>query len=42
VRCAAADALFVEAGKAHHFEAMTPDFAAWVVFWGPDGGEAAA
>jgi mannose-6-phosphate isomerase-like protein (cupin superfamily) len=39
VACAAGDALFVEAGVAHRFEAMSPDFALWVVFWGPDGGE---
>jgi hypothetical protein len=41
VACAAHDVLFVEAGVAHRFEAMSPDFAAWVMFWGPDGGEAA-
>jgi mannose-6-phosphate isomerase-like protein (cupin superfamily) len=34
------DVLFVEAGAAHRFEAFTSDFAAWVIFWGPDGGEA--
>jgi len=39
VACAAGDALFVEAGVAHRFEGMSPDFALWVVFWGPDGGE---
>jgi mannose-6-phosphate isomerase-like protein (cupin superfamily) len=32
-------ALFVLAGKAHRFENFTPDFATWVVFWGPQGGE---
>ncbi|MBU3748834.1 MAG: cupin domain-containing protein [Burkholderiaceae bacterium] len=32
-------ALFVPAGKAHRFESFTPDFATWVVFWGPQGGE---
>ena len=36
------DALFVAAGVAHRFEAMSEDFAAWVVFWGPAGGERAA
>jgi len=41
VACATGDALFVEAGVVHRFEAMSPDFALWVVFWGPDGGEAA-
>jgi mannose-6-phosphate isomerase-like protein (cupin superfamily) len=39
VACAAHDVLFVEAGVAHRFENMSPDFAAWVMFWGPDGGE---
>jgi mannose-6-phosphate isomerase-like protein (cupin superfamily) len=30
---------FVPAGVEHRFEQFTPDFAAWVVFWGPEGGE---
>lgn len=34
-------AFFVPAGAAHRFENFTPDFATWVVFWGPDGGEKA-
>jgi mannose-6-phosphate isomerase-like protein (cupin superfamily) len=33
------DALFVAAGTEHRFEDFTDDFATWVVFWGPDGGE---
>lgn len=33
------DALFVAAGVEHRFEAFSEDFGAWVVFWGPDGGE---
>jgi mannose-6-phosphate isomerase-like protein (cupin superfamily) len=33
------DVLFVEAGVAHRFEGFTPDFACWVIFWGPEGGE---
>jgi len=33
------DALFVPAHTPHRFEASSPDFAAWVVFYGPDGGE---
>ena len=33
------DAIFVEAGAEHRFEDFSPDFAAWVVFWGPEGGE---
>ena len=41
VACAAGDVLFVEAGVAHRFETMSPDFSTWVVFWGPEGGEQA-
>ena len=33
------DVLFVEAGVEHRFEDFTDDFATWVIFWGPDGGE---
>lgn len=33
------EALFVPAGMAHRFEDFTDDFAAWVVFYGPEGGE---
>jgi mannose-6-phosphate isomerase-like protein (cupin superfamily) len=33
------DALFVAAGETHRFEDFTSDFAAWVVFYGPEGGE---
>ena len=33
------EALFVPAGVTHRFEDFTDDFAAWVVFYGPDGGE---
>jgi len=33
------DALFVRAGVEHRFVDFTDDFAAWVVFWGPPGGE---
>ena len=36
----AGDALFVAAGDVHRFEDMSDDFAAWVIFWGPEGGEA--
>ncbi len=35
----AGDALFVAAGVEHRFENFTEDFEAWVVFWGPKGGE---
>lgn len=37
--CAAGDAFFVAAGVTHRFENFTDDFATWVVFWGPEGGE---
>ena len=33
--------LFVAAGQSHRFEDFTPDFAVWVFFYGPDGGERA-
>ena len=33
------DVIFVEAGAVHRFEDFTSDFAAWAVFWGPEGGE---
>ncbi len=36
------DALFVPAGVEHRFESFTADLAVWVIFWGPEGGEAAA
>lgn len=35
----AGDVLFVEAGAEHRFEHFSADFATWVIFWGPDGGE---
>jgi mannose-6-phosphate isomerase-like protein (cupin superfamily) len=31
--------LFVPAGMAHRFEDFSEDFATWVVFYGPEGGE---
>ena len=34
------DVLFVPAGREHRFEAFTDDLTAWVVFSGPEGGEA--
>ncbi|MEQ8660715.1 MAG: cupin domain-containing protein [Gammaproteobacteria bacterium] len=34
--------VFVAAGETHRFEAMSADFAVWVLFYGPAGGEAAA
>ncbi len=33
------EALFVPAGSVHRFENFSDDFAAWVVFYGPPGGE---
>ncbi|MEQ8207489.1 MAG: cupin domain-containing protein [Woeseia sp.] len=36
------EALFVPAGITHRFEDFTDDFHAWVVFYGPTGGEAEA
>lgn len=35
----AGDALFVPAGVEHRFEDFTDDFATWVIFYGPVGGE---
>jgi hypothetical protein len=34
--------LFVAAGQAHRFETFSTDFAVWVFFYGPPGGEAGA
>lgn len=31
--------LFVAAGREHRFEDFSADFAAWVLFYGPKGGE---
>lgn len=33
------DVLFVPAGIKHKFENFSDDFATWVIFYGPDGGE---
>ncbi len=33
------DLLFVPAGQTHRFEDFSPDFLAWVIFYGPEGGE---
>jgi mannose-6-phosphate isomerase-like protein (cupin superfamily) len=35
------DALFAAAGAVHRFEDFSDDFATWVVFYGPRGGETA-
>ncbi len=34
------DVLFVPAGEEHRFVEFTDDFATWVFFYGPEGGEA--
>jgi len=34
------DFLFVSAGMVHRFENFSDDFATWVFFYGPKGGEA--
>ena len=39
VRFGPGDALFVAAGPVHRFEAFSEDFATWIVFYGPEGGE---
>ena len=39
VSCKKNDILFAPAGMEHHFENFTDDFATWVIFYGPDGGE---
>jgi mannose-6-phosphate isomerase-like protein (cupin superfamily) len=39
-RFASGDLIFVEAGAEHRFEDFGDDFSAWVIFWGPPGGEA--
>ena len=35
----AGDFLFVKAGTEHRFEDFSDDFATWVIFYGPLGGE---
>jgi len=36
----AGDFLFAAAGEEHRFENFTDDLAVWVMFYGPEGGEA--
>jgi mannose-6-phosphate isomerase-like protein (cupin superfamily) len=36
------DFLFAAAGESHWFERFSDDFAVWVLFYGPEGGEAKA
>ena len=33
------DVIFVPAGTEHRFEEFSDDFACWIVFYGPEGGE---
>ena len=39
VKCQTGDVLFVPAGMEHRFVNFTDDFATWVIFYGPKGGE---
>ena len=39
VECKTGDVLFVPAGMEHRFVNFTDDFATWVIFYGPKGGE---
>ena len=38
--CGPHDVLFAAAGVEHRFENFSDDFAVWVFFYGPEGGEA--
>lgn len=42
VTFAAGDFLFAKAGVEHRFENFSDDFYTWVLFYGPEGGEAPA
>lgn len=37
--CKKGDIIFVPAGMEHYFDNFSDDFATWVIFYGPDGGE---
>ncbi len=39
IKCKTNDVLFVPAGMEHRFINFSNDFATWVIFYGPDGGE---
>ena len=39
VECKTGDVLFVPAGMEHRFINFSDDFATWVIFYGPAGGE---
>jgi mannose-6-phosphate isomerase-like protein (cupin superfamily) len=38
--CQTGDLIFVPAGVPHRFEEFTENFSTWVMFYGPEGGEA--
>ncbi|MGB4845935.1 MAG: cupin domain-containing protein [Ferruginibacter sp.] len=40
--CKTGDVLFVPAGMEHRFVNFSKDFATWVIFYGPAGGENSA
>jgi mannose-6-phosphate isomerase-like protein (cupin superfamily) len=42
IEFSAGDLLFAAAGEVHRFEDFSDDFYTWVLFYGPEGGEAAA
>lgn len=42
INCKRGDIIFVPAGTEHYFENFSDDFATWVIFYGPEGGEASA
>ena len=39
ISCKKGDVIFVPAGMEHYFENFSDDFAVWVIFYGPEGGE---
>ena len=39
INCNKGDVIFVPAKMEHRFMNFTNDFATWVIFYGPDGGE---
>lgn len=41
INCKKGDVIFVPANIEHKFINFTSDFASWVIFYGPEGGESA-
>jgi mannose-6-phosphate isomerase-like protein (cupin superfamily) len=39
INCKTGDVIFVPAGMEHRFVNFSGDFATWVIFYGPQGGE---